>query len=349
MYKIPEWLKNMEVYEPVTGDFRIRLDANESFLDLPDFIREEVGKAVSELDFHRYPDPMAQKLCEKFGSFFQVKPEFLTAGNGSDELISLILLNFLEKGDTMLTIAPDFSMYEFYGRAIGARVEIMGKGEDMVISPKEVIEKARETKAKVVIFSNPCNPTSLLAKKEDILQMVEQIDALVVVDEAYMDFAEGSVLSEIENFENLIVLKTFSKAFGMAAIRLGFAAANEKLTRILRGVKSPYNVNAMTQAAGCVLLNHPDYLRECIEKIRSSREDLYEKLKKLEASKQEIEKVYATSTNFVYMKVQGAKEIFENLQKAGISIRYMKGYLRITAGSREENRELVLALDRLLS
>ena len=124
MYKIPERLKNMEVYEPVTGDFRIRLDANESFLDLPDFIREEVGKAVSELDFHRYPDPMAQKLCEKFGSFFQVKPEFLTAGNGSDELISLILLNFLEKGDTMLTIAPDFSMYEFYGRAIGARVEI---------------------------------------------------------------------------------------------------------------------------------------------------------------------------------------------------------------------------------
>ena len=89
MYKIPERLKNMEVYEPVTGDFRIRLDANESFLDLPDFIREEVGKAVSELDFHRYPDPMAQKLCEKFGSFFQVKPEFLTAGNGSDELISL--------------------------------------------------------------------------------------------------------------------------------------------------------------------------------------------------------------------------------------------------------------------
>ena len=326
MYKIPERLKNMEVYEPVTGTFRIRLDANESFLDLPDSIREEVGKAVSELDFQRYPDPMAQKLCEKFGSFFQIKPELLTAGNGSDELISLILLNFLEKGDTMLTIAPDFSMYEFYGRAIGARVEIMGKGEDMALSWQEIIEKARETKA-----------------------MVEQIDALVVVDEAYMDFAEGSVLSEIENFENLIVLKTFSKAFGMAAIRLGFAAANEKLTRILRGVKSPYNVNAMTQAAGCVLLNHPDYLRECIEKIRSSREDLYEKLKKLEASKQEIEKVYATSTNFVYMKVQGAKEIFENLQKAGISIRYMKGYLRITAGSREENRELVLALDRLLS
>lgn len=348
MYKIPERLENMEVYEPVTESFRIRLDANESFLDLPDSIREEVGKAVSELDFHRYPDPMAKKLCEKFGSFFQVKPELLTAGNGSDELISLIVLNFLEKGDTMLTISPDFSMYEFYGKAIGARVETVGKGEDMVISPQEVIEQAREKHAKVVIFSNPCNPTSLLAQREEILYMVEQMDALVVVDEAYMDFAEGSVLSEIEKYENLVVLKTFSKAFGMAAIRLGFAAANEKLTRILRGMKSPYNVNAMTQAVGCVILNHPDYLRECIEKIRSSREDLYEKLLNLEEKKQEIEKIYATSANFVYLKVQRAKEIFEKLQEIGIFIRYMNGYLRITAGSKEENQEFLLTLDRLL-
>ena len=98
-------------------------------------------------------------------------------------------------------------------------------------------------------------------------------------------------------------------------------------------MKSPYNVNSMTQAVGCVLLKHPDYLQQCIEKICSSREDLYEKLKKLEENKQEIEKVYATSTNFVYLKVQNAEKIFKKLQEQGISIRYMNGYLRVTAGS----------------
>lgn len=349
MYKIPERLKNIECYNPVTKPFRIRLDANESFLDLPDSIRTEVAKAVSDIDFNRYPDPMAEELCEKFGEFFQIKPQFLTAGNGSDELISLIVLNFLEKGDTMLTVMPDFSMYGFYANAIGVRVEAVEKEEDMALSAVQVIKQAREKKARLVIFSNPCNPTAFVAKREDILQIVEQLDALVVVDEAYMDFSEGSVLSEIEQYENLIVLKTFSKAFGMAAIRLGFAAANESLTRVLRGVKSPYNVNSMTQAVGCVLLKHPDYLQQCIEKICSSREDLYEKLKKLEENKQEIEKVYATSTNFVYLKVQNAEKIFKKLQEQGISIRYMNGYLRVTAGSPEENQEVVSALEELLA
>ena len=349
MYEIPERLKNIDFYDPVTKPFRIRLDANESFLELPDSIRTEVAQAVSNIDFNRYPDPMAEKLCEKFGEFFQVQPKFLTAGNGSDELISLIVLNFLEKGDTMLTVMPDFSMYGFYASAIGARVEAVEKEEDMALSAAQVINQAREKKASLVIFSNPCNPTAFVAKREDILQIVEQLDALVVVDEAYMDFSEGSVLSEIEHYENLIVLKTFSKAFGMAAIRLGFAAANESLTRILRRVKSPYNVNSMTQAVGCVLLNHPDYLQQCIEKICSSREDLYKKLKEMEENKQEIERVYATSTNFVYLKVQKAEKIFTKLQEQGISIRYMNGYLRVTAGSPKENQEVVSALEELLA
>ena len=148
--------------------------------------------------------------------------------------------------------------------------------------------------------------------------------------------------------DNLIVLKTFSKAFGMAAVRLGFAAANKTLTSVLRAVKSPYNVNSMTQAAGCVILDHPDYLRECIEKIRCSRTDLYKKIMKLAETKTEIRKVYATCANFVYMKAERAEEIFEGLRKKGISIRYMGGYLRVAAGSEQENEELMQALSELL-
>lgn len=346
-YQMPEKLKNLQIYDPVTEAYRVRLDANESFLDLPETIRNDVAEAVKKIEFNRYPDPLAGELCRKFGAFFRVKPELLTAGNGSDELISIIISGFLEPGQTMITVVPDFSMYVFYAQSMGAKAEILQKGEEMEISAEDVIERANQTDAKLVIFSNPCNPTSLNLDRQDILRIVERVNALVIVDEAYMDFAEGSVLDEIENYDNLIVLKTCSKAFGMAAIRLGFAASNKEITGILRTVKSPYNVNAMTQAAGCAILEHKEYLAECIEKIKKSTADLYNKIMALKEKKAEIKKIYPTSTNFVYMKTERAQEVFESLKKEGISIRYMNGYLRIAAGSEKENEELIQALDRL--
>lgn len=247
----------------------------------------------------------------------------------------------------MLTVMPDFSMYVFYAQAIGARAEVLNKDSDMVVSAEDLIRRAKETNARMIIFSNPCNPTSLLVDRQDILRIIESVDALVVVDEAYMDFTEGSVVDEIENYDNLIVLKTCSKAFGMAAIRLGFAAANKEITGVLRTMKSPYNVNSMTQAAGCALLEHKDYLKECIQKIRRSRADLYDQIMKLAEKKIEITKVYPTETNFVYMKTERAKEVFEALKRIGISIRFMNGFLRIAAGSEKENQEVLEALEQL--
>lgn len=346
-YTMPEKLKNLQIYDPVTETYRVRLDANESFMDLPEDVRKDVVEAVSKVEFNRYPDPKAAQLCRKFGEFFDIKPELLTAGNGSDELISIIVQSFLDKGETMLTVMPDFSMYVFYAQAIGARAEVLNKDSDMVVSAEDLIRRAKETNARMIIFSNPCNPTSLLVDRQDILRIIESVDALVVVDEAYMDFTEGSVVDEIENYDNLIVLKTCSKAFGMAAIRLGFAAANKEITGVLRTMKSPYNVNSMTQAAGCALLEHKDYLKECIQKIRRSRADLYDQIMKLAEKKIEITKVYPTETNFVYMKTERAKEVFEALKRIGISIRFMNGFLRIAAGSEKENQEVLEALEQL--
>ena len=346
-FQIPEKLKNLQIYDPVTETYRVRLDANESFIDLPEQIRQAVVEAVAKIEFNRYPDPLAGELCRKFGNFFHVKPELLTAGNGSDELISIIISGFLEPGQTLLTVMPDFSMYVFYAQSVGAKAEILQKGENMEISADDVIARAEETDAKLIIFSNPCNPTSLNLDRQDILRIVGRVNALVVVDEAYMDFAEGSVLDEIENYSNLIGLKTCSKAFGMAAIRLGMAAANKEITGILRTIKSPYNVNAMTQAAGCAILEQKEYLKECIAKIRKSAAWLQEKMFALQEQKTEIKKVYPSSTNFIYMKTERAEEVFESLKKEGISIRFMNGYLRIAAGSEKENEELIQALDRL--
>ena len=167
---------------------------------------------------------------------------------------------------------------------------------------------------------------------------------------AYMEFENenNSVLNEVENYDNLIVLKTCSKAFGMAAIRLGIAVTNEKLTGILHAIKAPYNVNSVTQAIGCVLFSHPEYLASCIDALKASRDELYQAVKAMEDKKTEIETVYETSTNFIFMKVKRAKEVFEALKQRGISIRFMNGYLRVTAGTKAENKEVMEALWELI-
>ena len=154
--------------------------------------------------------------------------------------------------------------------------------------------------------------------------------------------------NEIENYENLIVLKTCSKAFGMAAIRLGFAAANARITNILKTLKAPYNVNSMTQAVGCVILGHREYLEKCTAQIKESTQELYQDMAALAEKKKDIQKLYPTETNFLYIKTRHSGEIFEALKKDGISIRNMNGYLRISAGSKAENQELIQALDKLL-
>lgn len=346
-YEIPERLKKLQSYQPVTEVYQVRLDANESFLDLPENIRKDVLEAIRQVEFHRYPDPEARELCQCFGEFFHIPSTLITAGNGSDELISLIIQSFLIPGESMVTVSPDFSMYEFYAQAAGVKVQVLEK-QDMQLCAEDLIQKVRECSAGLLIFSNPCNPTALKLEREDVLKVVREIDALVVVDEAYMDFSEGSVLNEVENYTNLIVLKTCSKAFGMAAIRLGFAAANRDITGVLKAVKSPYNVNSLTQAAGCAVLKHQDYLRECTEKIREATAELYTGLKKIEEKKERIRKIYPTSTNFIYIEIEGAKSLFEALKKEGISVRFMNGYLRICAGNHKENKAVLQAVEKIL-
>ena len=352
-YELPEALKQLKPYDPVTEIYPVRLDANESFLSLPSSIREEISEAIRALPFNRYPDPFGTKLCRKAGEFFKVGPETITIGNGSDELIGLILANFVSPGDTMAVALPDFSMYAFYAGLNGVKVadvgEICGTKGDLSLSARMLIQGVEKSKARLLVFSNPCNPTSLKLSEKEVEEVIEALpEVLIVVDEAYMDFTDGSILQKAPGWDHVIVLKTCSKAFGMAGIRLGFAIAGPEITKALQAVKSPYNVNSMTQEAGYILFSHPQYLMDCMEDIKASREELYEGLMALAREKEELLTVFPTETNFVLIQVKKPEEIYKGLLKKGISIRYMKQYLRISAGSRTENEEVLAALSELL-
>ena len=250
----------------------------------------------------------------------------------------------------MAVVSPDFSMYSFYAQPCGLRLLTVEKDPGtLVLDVDALISRAREADARLLIFSNPCNPTSLAATRADILKIVDGLPGcLVVVDEAYMDFAEGSILRMAGEHDNLIVLKTCSKAFGMAAIRLGFAVARPGLILALKAAKSPYNVNSMTQAVGCVLFSHPDYLAGCADEIRASRDTLCRELSALAGEKAEILDMRPTCANFVFLRLTDAKGVYEALLARGIAVRLMGDRLRVSAGAPIENRALLSTLREIL-
>lgn len=348
-YQLPEKLRKLKPYQPVTGQFPVRLDANESFLSLPDEIRHEIGTLVSRINFNRYPDPLAAKLCQKFAQHFQIPAELVVAANGSDELLFLLTTCFADAGDKLMVVQPDFSMYQVYAELAGLQVEVFAKNEGLHIGPDALIAAAKEKQVQILLFSNPCNPSSLVENREDVLKIVSALEnVLVVVDEAYMEFADDSVLQAVTQYPNLVVLKTFSKAFGLAAARLGFAVSNKTIIDAFKAAKSPYNVNTMSQVVGCILLDHPAYLEECQLLIKESRDYLFGMLQAMAGSQRKIRSIQNTRSNFVYIEVEDAAGIYKTLQQQGIAVRLMGDHLRICAGSEEENAAVLKALDTYL-
>lgn len=333
--------QNLQPYDPVEGTYRVRLDANESFL-LPTLAdRKKMAEAAEEVAFNRYPDPLAKDLCAAFAGLYGIDPTLVTAGNGSDELISVIFSTFLQKGEKVLTLAPDFSMYRFYTSITENPCLVLQKGGDMRVDVQQVVRTIREEGVRLFIFSNPCNPTSVGLKREDVRRIIRETDALVILDEAYMDFWDQSLLTEAGEYENLIILRTCSKMLGMAALRCGFAVACPTLTGILRAAKSPYNVNSVTQAMAAVVLQNPDYLREYRPLLLASRDMLWEGFSRLEQEGL-VERVYPTCTNFVFVKTPQATAVWESLKDRGIIVRrFGEDYLRITAGTQAENQEVL--------
>ncbi len=349
-YTLCEKVRELEPYEPITGNYRIRLDANESFYAMPEVIREEMKAVIDTLPFHRYPDPSAKKLAAAFAAFYDIAAENVTVTNGSDEVLYLLASAMLQRGSRVMVTEPDFSMYRFYSFLSENEVIAFQKDDNLQINVDELIQAVNETKADMLIFSNPCNPTGQGITAAEARKLVRSVNALVVLDEAYMDFWHESLLREAADYENLIVLKTASKAVGAAAIRSGFAVANKTLTRALQAVKSPYNVNTLTQEMGTVIYRHKELLQErCIQIVENTKH-LYESLLALKEQYKMPVEIAEPCANFVFMRAEFAKEIYEYLLNNGIAVRFFKNpcALRITAGSEEENQELLRCLEKYI-
>ncbi|MBR5453184.1 MAG: histidinol-phosphate transaminase [Clostridia bacterium] len=342
---IPEKIAKLDEYIPDNGKYDIRVDANESPFLPSDEMKKDMEKAFSCLAFNRYPDSEASCLKSAFADAYGLDADCVVAGNGSDELISVITATFLSPGDKVLVVLPDFSMYEFYSKICGAEVVRYEKHSDFSVDFDDISRRIKDEDIKMVIFSNPCNPTGRAYDRKSIDKFLDSADTLVVVDEAYMEFCTGdsSVLSEYNGRDNLIVLKTLSKAFGLAAMRCGFAVGNRELITAIKKVKSPYNVNSATQAVAAAVLSHMDEIKANTAVMIAQRQRIEKELTML--SEKYSFKVYKSDTNFVFAHIgEKSREIYSYLVSRSIKIRLMGEYLRITASYPEETDRVMSAL-----
>jgi len=352
-YILCDKIRSLKPYEPGTGDYRIRLDANESFVRLSNSTMDGILRRIREDALNRYPDPLAREACDLFGRYYGVSGDFVTAGNGSDELLSILTQAFLTRGQTMTVLRDDFSMYGFYGAIAEVNVDVVANRQDGSIDVDALIQRVNSTGSRLLLFSNPCNPTGLGISASEALRIVDSCpDCLVVVDEAYMDFWDQSLITTAPERDNMVVLKTCSKALRLAGIRCGFAVAGKTITNALRAVKSPYNVSRLTQVFAAGIFSHPDELDEAVKSILDQRCSLDKELRGIMKEHPGVFEMNDTAANFFMLRFadpQKAAQVFESLKQSSILVRHFGGgKLRITVGSEEENTELIKVLAQII-
>lgn len=348
--EVSKYLLNLAEYSPKPIEYNAKLSANESPYDLPEEIKEMIFKEFAGIKFNRYPNARATEVRSAAAKFYGVKDEQIMPANGSGEWIKILMADFLEKNSKILFMDPDFFIYRRQAGFAGKEIVYSYKDEDGTASADKIIEAIIKEKPDGFIFSNPCNPTGQGWPEDDVKRIIDACgDALCIVDEAYMDFYGHSIIDYAVTKENVIVLRTCSKAVGLAAARLGFAIANEELIRLINKIRSPYSVNAFAQAIGKVVFSNPDYVRGVTQKIVEEREKMYQGFVTLMEKYPDKINVIPSKSNFFFVKFSDSKTVDEFLLEKGIKIRDWPnyGYSRINVGTEEENNMLIEALDEL--
>ena len=332
-----EWLRktiaNFDPYfvAPIAESHVI--NANENYLNVLSIpaVKEELVKALDTFQPQIYPKPMADDLRVALADYIGCQPENIICGNGGDEMITYLLGTFLDPGDQILVHSPTFDMYELGAETLGASTikvkDLPGYRRDQ----QGLLEAMKKYQPKVTVICNPNNPTGDLLPASYIEEVLKAADNIVFVDEAYMEFAQKeSVISLIEKYPNLIVLRTLSKAFALAGMRCGYLVAQKELIEAIAKVKAPYNLNAFTQLFAPIVVRHRKEIFRVRDAINAERDRLYGLLKDIPGVT-----VYPSCTNFLLVQVkEKQEEIFEALRKKDILVKIYRNSKDIPNGFR---------------
>jgi len=341
-------LKKLKPYDPHEVPYKIKLNANENPYGLPEEIIEEILRKAKNLKYFRYPNANSVELSEIVSSFWDLNRDNIVIGNGSDELIDYLIKAFSEKGRRVITTAPSFAMYKIYSIINGSNfVQIPLSQSNFSLNEDKILEEAKKEDSSIVFIAYPNAPTGNYFAEDKIVKIIEESGCLVVVDEAYYEFGKKTFVPLISRYDNLVILRTFSKAYSLASLRVGYLLSNSGIINEARKVKSPFNVNTFSQLAAQVVFENKDILKDSTEKIIEEREKLINRINEIPPFK-----AHPSQTNFVLVEV-GSKEdadlVYNHLLKQGILVQTTSDpvfstsryFLRITVGNKEENDILI--------
>ena len=346
--KVRGKIKSLKAYAVEDFDCEIKLHANENPFSLPEELTRSFSEDFKNLQLNRYPDPDCRLLKQSITDITKISPDALVIGNGSDELIQLILQIFCDAGDSYVFPDPTFSMYSIIGRGLGLSPHPYPLDKKWDFDGDEILEFLTEKNARVVFFSYPNNPTGNCYSAKEIKKVIEGFQGIVVVDEAYFDFAQHSFCEDIKNHNNLIVLRSLSK-IGLAAFRVGYGMANPYIIEQINKVRLPYNSNSISQDFAARILKNFSPIQDQVKLILQERDRLLKELSKLDSLT-----VFPSDSNFILFRAaNGGEKLFKSLVENGILIRNLNNHprlencLRVTVGTQKENDIFLTQLGKI--
>lgn len=339
-------IEKMEGYcpgeQPQDGKY-IKLNTNENPYSPSPKVAEAIKKEAN-ISIRLYPSPMADLLRRKAAKVYGVKEENILAGNGADDLLSILVRSFVEKGDLVVIPTPTYTLYD--------TLVAIQEGKKLNIPFTEAFgipEGFVKRDARLTFLANPNSPSGTFTPVKKIAGLAKELEGVLVVDEAYVDFASDNAIPLINEYPNIVVLRTFSKSFSLAGMRIGLAFANRNLIEGMIKVKDSYNLNRLSIAAATAALDDMPWMENNVAKIKKTRGELSTSLTELGF------KVYPSQSNFVLARIPGRnlKGIYEELKRRGILVRYfdtpkLQDCIRITVGTDDEISRLLKELSEIL-
>ncbi len=344
-------LRALEGYHSAQVEVEVRLNTNESPFPPPDAWREEFAAGLATIDWHRYPDRAATALRAAIADWHGVATEQVFAANGSNEVLQTLLLTYAGPGRTVLTFEPTYQLHGHIARITGATVVEVERNPDFSLDVEVARAAVEASQPAVTFLCSPNNPTGRVEDPAMVRALVDATSGLVVVDEAYAQFADWSALDLVSDDVPLVVVRTFSKTWSMAAARLGYMVGPAWLVRRLGDVVLPYHLDAAKQLAGRLALGHVDEMDARVKTIVAERERLIEALARLPVD------VFPSGANFVLFRVtpRTGHDVWQGLVERSVLVRdcsswpRLDGCLRVTVGTPAENERFLAALAEVLA
>jgi len=332
-------------------DVDVKLNQNESPFDLPEELKEELLDGFEQVDFNRYPTEQPDRLRHALAEHDGVPPESIIVGNGSNEITYTFGLASLEAGSPVVLPRPMFSLYGKVARLQSADLTEVPPRDDLHFDTEGLVEAVRETMARLTVLATPNNPTGQAMTLDEVERVAAASPGIVVVDEAYVEFnSEPSAVELLDEYPNVIVLRTLSKAFGLAGLRLGYLIARPPVVRELMKARLPFMVDRFAEQTALAVLQRPGLVEERVRRMQVSITEVTEALKQMDAVD-----VVPTEANFaIFTTPRPADALQDQLADRGVLVRNMggypelEGYLRVSAGTRAENKAFLTALEETL-